>query len=445
MFKLLVTNIVAKRLRRKLADNTVSRADIDPVLAEVRVALIDADVNAGVVDDLLEAIAKRVVGVHLDKGMSPQNFVVTAIKDELTAVLGARTKSFDDRTADLRVMLVGLQGSGKTTTAAKVARHFKERRGRNPLLVAADTQRPAAVEQLRTLGEQVGVEVFHEAGKSPAEQVELAKPAARQAGKNMTIVDTAGRTDLNDELLGELSLLRRNGAFDEVFLVVDALVGQSVVDVAKRFDAAAKLTGVIVTKFDSDARGGAALSLAHVLKVPIVFVGTGERVGSLEVFHPNRMAERILGMGDVLSLAERAAEAVDENRARGQMERIFAGKMDLEDLLSQISSVAKMGSLSSVAKLIPGADRIGADELERAEAKMLRWQTLMSSMTLKERRGPKVLEREASRRNRIVKGAGMKPDDLNKLLAEWKKARDRMEKMGRDIRMGKNPFGSLGG
>jgi signal recognition particle subunit SRP54 len=296
--------------------------------------------------------------------------LITIIKDELINILGKHTASINTEHKQIKIMMVGLQGSGKTTTAAKLANYFKNKFEKKPLLVALDIYRPAAIDQLETLAKEINVDFFQKGTQNPTTTASQALEHAEANGENVIIFDTAGRLQTNAELMDELENIRNRVHPDEILLVVDAMSGQDVINVASEFNNHLGLTGFVITKLDSDARAGAALSLTHLLNVPIKFTGIGERVGSLDVFYPERIADRILGLGDIVSLAEKATEVLDEDKAKKSLARMLAGKMDLEDLLEQMKQISKLGSMSSIAKMLPNNQKLTEDRLFEAEHKM---------------------------------------------------------------------------
>jgi signal recognition particle subunit SRP54 len=371
-----------------------------------------------VVKDFIKSIRQKAVGRIINQGEDPEQVLLTIIKEELINILGKHTANVDTNRKQLRIMMVGLQGSGKTTTAAKLANYFKSKYAKKPLLVALDVYRPAAIDQLETLAKETNVDFYQHGTQNPTLTANEALEHADKKEENVVIFDTAGRLQTNEELMEELKSIRNRVKPDEILLVVDAMSGQDVINVASEFNKHLDLTGFVITKLDSDARAGAALSLTHLLNVPVKFTGVGEKVGSLDVFYPDRIADRILGLGDIMSLAEKATEVLDENKAKKSLGRMFAGKMDLEDLLEQMSQMSKMGSMSAIAKMLPNAPKLSDDKLFEAEMKMKVWKILMTSMTLKERRNPILFKKEPNRKLRVTKGAGRKPDELNKMLAE---------------------------
>lgn len=444
MFKAMLSSIISKRMRKKLETQTITEEDVSEVLKEIRIALLDADVNLQVVKDFIKAVREKAVGQMVDVGKDPQQIFLTIVKEQLIQILGKSVSTINYEKRPLKIMFVGLQGAGKTTTVGKVASLLKNKHNKNPMMVALDIYRPAAIEQLKTLSNEVDCTFFEKGTQNPAVTAEAALDYAKQNNCDAVLIDTAGRLQTNQELMQELLEIKKATSPDEILLVVDAMSGQEVINVATEFNNVLKLTGIVITKLDSDARAGAALSLTSILDVPVKFTGVGERLGSLDIFYPERMADRILGLGDVMSLAEKAAENLDEKDTMKSLQKMLSGKMDLEDLMRQMSAMTKMGPLSSLVKMIPGvANKISSDKIEEVEERLKVWKILMSSMTLKERRNPKLLQRESSRKARVIKGSGRKPDELNKLLKEWENAQKRMEEMGKVLKQGKNPFMQL--
>ncbi|GAA5414664.1 signal recognition particle protein [Ureaplasma ceti] len=443
----LIGNIVSKRMSKKLRNATITEDDIKELLREIRVALLDSDVNIKVVKDFIKNIKEKTVGQILDPKENPADFVLRVIKEELVQILGKEKAEINTNKKQMKIMMVGLQGSGKTTTVAKIANFYKNKNNKKPLLIAGDIYRPAAIDQLNTLAQEINVDFYQHGTTTTAQQiVKEGLDLADKQNNDLVIVDTAGRLQTNVELMEELVEVKKALSPDEILLVVDAMSGQDVINVAEEFNKWLKLTGIVITKLDSDARAGAALSLTSIINVPIKFTGVGERVGSLDIFYPERMADRILGLGDIMTLAEKAADVYDEKQAKNAMQRMLSGKMDLEDLLRQMEQLSKMGSLNGIMKMMPGAANMKVSEarLEEAEQKMGIWKVMLSSMTLKERRNPKLFKKQPSRKLRVVKGSGRNMDELNKLLKRWEEAKDKMAEAGKMLQMGKNPFGKGG-
>jgi len=414
---------IAKRLRGK---GRLTEADVDEVLAEIRTALLEADVNVGVVRDVVARIREQTIGITVSEALDPSQQIIKIVNAELVAMLGGETLKIAYSSVPPTVILMaGLQGSGKTTSAAKLARWFKSQ-GRQPLLVGADLQRPAAVDQLRTLGAQVGVPVFSEPG-DPVNTARRGLEEARRLGKDILIVDTAGRLAIDEEMMQQVADISRAVIPKYTFLVVDAMTGQDAVSVAKAFDERLAIDGVILSKLDGDARGGAALSVKTVIGKPIAFAATGERIDAFEQFHPDRMAGRILGMGDVLTLIEQAEKVFEADKAEETAARMLEGQFTLEDFLEQLQQLKKMGPLSGIMGMLPGMPKemkdaqIGDDQVKLTEA-------IIRSMTPHERRAPEIIN--GSRRTRIATGSGTQVADVNKLIKQFTEMQKMMKKMG---------------
>ena len=401
-------------------------AEVDEVLREIRVALLEADVNLEVVRNLVEAIRARCSGAELSKSLTPAQQVIKVVNEELTATLGGEPfrVQYASRPPTV-VLLAGLQGSGKTTAAAKLAHWFRQQ-GRHPLLVAADLQRPAAVEQLRVLGREVGASVFSEA-TNPVDVARRGVAEAERVGRDVVIIDTAGRVTLDEALMDEVREISAALTPQYRFLVLDAMTGQDALGTARAFNEAIGLDGLILTKLDGDARGGAALSVKHVVDRPVAFVSTGERIADFEPFHPDRMASRILGMGDVLTLIERAERVYDEDQAADTMERLRQGRFTLGDFHEQLQQMKKMGPLQSLMGMLPGMPK----EIRNAsidDRDVARVEAIIRSMTPAERDEPALIN--GSRRLRIANGSGTSPTDVNNLLRQFKEMQKLMRSSG---------------
>src|SRR5579871_386726 len=423
---------IFKRLRGR---GRLSDEDVAEVLREIRVALLEADVNLEVVRDLIERIRARATGAELSKSLTPAQQVIKIVNEELTATLGGEPLrlTYASRPPTV-VLLAGLQGSGKTTAAAKLGRWFKQQ-GRHPLLVGADLQRPAAVEQLRILGRDVGVAVFSE----PSDPVEVARRGVAEAvrvGRDVVVIDTAGRLAIDEVLMDEVRRISEAVHPHYTFLVIDAMTGQDAVQTARAFHDALELDGLILTKIDGDARGGAALSVKHVVGRPVAFVSTGERTTELEPFYPDRMASRILGMGDVLTLIERAEQEYDSQVAEKAMERLRAGRFSLEDFHEQLQQMKRMGPLQSMLGMLPGMPK----ELREAkidDRDVARVEAIIRSMTPAERDDPAIIN--GSRRLRIAHGSGTTTTDVNQLLRQFREMQKLMRTAGAMAGAGKLP------
>ena len=415
--------------------------DIDEALSEVRRSLLEADVNFRVARDFVASVKARAQGSEVLESLTPGQQVVKIVHDELTSLLGGGSHTLTLSSQPVTaLMLVGLQGSGKTTTAAKLALE-QRKQGRRSLLIAADLRRPAAIQQLETLGRQLDIPVYSEDPKSSS-AVKVARAGlerAQQLGVNWAIIDTGGRLQIDDGLMKELEEVKKSVSPNEILLVVDAMTGQDAVNTAEGFHGRVGLTGLIMSKMDGDARGGAALSITRVTGVPIKYMGVGERPDGLEAFHPDRLASRILAMGDVLTLIEKAQGAVDEDRAK-EMERKFRqASFDLEDFLEQIQSVRKMGSLSQIMEMIPGmgqmSKQLPAGDLD--ESRIERIEAIIRSMTPDERQRPEILN--GSRKRRISRGSGTTPQDINQLLNQFKQT----QKLVKQVSRSRNPASLL--
>ena len=414
---------ILKKVRGK---GRLTEADVDEVLGEIRAALLDADVNVGVVRSVVARIREQAVGAELSKALDPGQQIVKIVSQELTAMLGGETLKITYAGKPPTVVLMaGLQGSGKTTSAAKLAKWFKSQ-GRQPLLVGADLQRPAAVEQLRTLGKQIDVPVFSEPG-DPVSTATRGLAEARRIGKDVLIVDTAGRLSIDADLMDEIRRISDAVSPNYTFLVIDAMTGQDAVNTAEAFHNTLEIDGVILSKLDGDARGGAALSVKEVIGRPIAFAATGEKLDAFEQFHPDRMAGRILGMGDMLTLIEQAEQVFEKEEAEAAAAKLFEGDFTLDDFLDQLQQVKKMGSISSIMGMLPGMPKelknaeIGDDQVKVTEA-------IIRSMTPEERRRPDIIN--GSRRARIAKGSGTTVPDINRLVKQFAEMQKMMKRMG---------------
>jgi signal recognition particle subunit SRP54 len=411
-------NQVFQQLRRH---GKLSEADVDTAMREVRMALLEADVHYSVVKDFIARVRARAVGVEISKALNPAQQVIKIVNEELIATLGDVSRLNLTGSRPYVILLVGLQGAGKTTAAAKLARLLRSQ-GERVLLVAGDPYRPAAVKQLQTLGEKVNVPVFTEEGVLPPDLAAHAFDSAQKGSFSVVIIDTAGRSQLDDALMNELKAISRKVTPTEVLLVVDAMIGQEALRVAEGFRDAVQLTGLIMTKMDGDARGGAAISIRHVTHVPIKFLGVGEGQDALEVYDPSRLASRILGMGDVLGLIERAEANLDQETARVQAEKMMSGQFSLEDFAQQLKQLRKMGPLTQILEMLPGGMGQMAKQIspEDAERQLKLTEAVISSMTKQERRDPDILN--ASRRRRIARGSGTEVQDVNRILKQFREA-----------------------
>ncbi len=426
-------------LRGLRAKGRLSEQEVAAACREIRLALLEADVNFRVVRDFVNRVSEKAIGQEVMDSLTPGQQVVKIVHEELTSLLGSTASELDLEGEAPVVLMVGLQGGGKTTTAAKLARHLKAK-GMRPLLAATDLKRAAAVEQLRVVGEQVGVPVFEGEGEEALAVALGAAAKAREEGLGPAIIDTAGRTHVDEELMAELAAMKEAVSPREVLLVLDAMTGQDAVNVAGEFDRAVGVTGVILTKLDGDARGGAALSVRAVTGRPIKFAGVGEKLDALEVFHPDRMASRILGMGDVATLVEQAEAALDDNEAKELERRLREKRFDLNDFLRELQRLGKMGSLEHLMGLIPGLQALRRQgPLEVDPKRVARMTAIMQSMTPGERERPDIID--GSRRKRIAGGSGTSRQDVNLVLKQFRQMRAMLEQFAEAEEQGRTPKG----
>jgi signal recognition particle subunit SRP54 len=421
----------------------ISEKNIQDAINEIKIALLEADVNLRVVRRFVNQATEEALGEKVLRSVTPGQQFVKIIYDRMVALLGGDNQGLTLKGPDTQsvILLAGLQGSGKTTTAAKLALRLKGQ-GRKPLLVAADLVRPAAVEQLVVLGEKAGVEVFHEDARDPVRVVDGALTRARREQFDIVIVDTSGRLQVDDTLMAELVRIRDKARPDEVLLVADAMTGQNAVEIAREFDAKVSLTGVILTKFDSDTRGGAALSVKSITGKPIKFVGVSEKLDGLEPFYPERIASRILGMGDVVSLVEKAQETMELGEAQELQDKLASETFTLEDMLAQYKRMRKMGSIQSIVEMIPGLKGSGAEE-KIDEKGMKREEAIILSMTPTERRNYRIIG--PRRRTRIARGAGTSVFEVNRFLKKFEKTCLMMKKMSKNSKYQAQVLSQLGG
>ena len=415
---------------RLASHGKITEADVDVALREVRLALLEADVNFKVVKGFLARVRERAIGVEVTRSLTPAQQVIKIVHEELIATLGEGGKLDLSGPTPHVIMLVGLQGSGKTTACAKLALHLRKS-GQRPLLVAADVYRPAAVNQLQVLGKQLDVPVHAEpAGVKPPEICANAVKHAKQSAYSVVILDTAGRLHIDNDMMAELGQIKTKTNPGEILLVADAMTGQDAVRVADEFNQQVALTGLILTKVDGDARGGAAISIRSVTGVPIKFLGVGEKTDALEVFHPDRLASRILGMGDVLTLIEKAESSLDADKALEMGRRLTKGEFDLEDFLQQLAEVKKLGPLSQLMDMIPGMSKVSQNvSPDMTDSQLKQIEAIISSMTMQERRQPNVIN--ASRKRRIARGSGTTVQEVNTLLAQFRQTQRLMKQFGK--------------
>lgn len=414
---------VFKRLRSK---GKLSEADVKTAMRELRLALLEADVNYKVAKDFTNAVTEKCIGENVMESLTAPQTVVKIVKEELTALMGSEQARLKiSNKIPTVIMMCGLQGSGKTTHSAKLAKYLKSQ-GHRPLLVACDIYRPAAIEQLKVVGKAVDTPVFEMGTEKPEKTAVKAVAHARDYGYDFVILDTAGRLHIDNELMAELKRITEAVEVNDILLVIDSMVGQDAVNIAKAFNDILEIDGVILTKLDGDTRGGAALSVRAVTGKPIMFVGVGEKLDELDEFHPDRMASRILGMGDVLSLIERVESEMDQKKAEEAARKLEENRFDMNDLLEQFRQIKKMGSLKSILSMLPGMDKQLRD-VDIDDRQLLRIEAIIKSMTKKEREKPDIIN--ASRRRRIAAGSGMRVEDVNKLLRQYEQMKKMFKQM----------------
>lgn len=409
----------------------LTEQNMDEMLREIRLALLEADVNFKVVKTFIQNVKEKALGQDVLSSLTPGQMVVKIVHEELVELLGTTVSEVNFDKKPTIIMMVGLQGAGKTTTTGKIANLIRKKYSKKPLLVAADIYRPAAIEQLQTIGKQLDVPVFSKGTDIKPEQIVTeALEFAKENNNDVIFIDTAGRLHIDEVLMDELLNIKNIAHPDEILLVVDALTGQDIVNVASSFNEKLSITGAVLTKLDGDARGGGALSIRHITNVPIKFIGTGEKLDALDLFYPDRMADRILGMGDVMSLIEKAQDVIDEKSAKKSLDRLTSGQFGLDDMLEQLKQVQKLGPISGILKMIPG---MGANmpkiNDEDTNKEMKRTEAIINSMTKAERRDPSILN--AKRKQRIAAGCGMQVADINRLLKRFEQSKMLMENMTR--------------
>lgn len=438
-----ITNTFSDVFRKITGKSTITEKNIEEAVEQIKIALLEADVNLRVVRRFVNSTIEEAKGEKVLRAVDPGQQFIKIVHDKICALLGDEKKDLQLKGPDTLsiIVYVGLQGAGKTTAAAKLAARLKKE-GRKPLLAACDLVRPAAVEQLSVLGEKIGVEVYKEDTKDAVKVAKNAVNFAKKNAFNTLIIDTAGRLQIDESMMDEIAQIKKAVNPDELILVADSMTGQSAVDVAKTFDERLSLTGVILTKFDSDARGGAALSLKSVTGKPILFIGTGEKIEDFEPFHPDRIASRILGMGDVVSLVEKAQETIDLEEAEALQKKMASNDFTLQDMLEQLQRVKKMGPMESLMQMIPGlAGQIGDQDIDTSEMKMQ--EAIILSMTKKERANHLIIG--PSRRKRIAKGSGTCVADVNRLIKQFEKTRLMMKKISRNKGMQQKMMQQFGG
>ena len=416
----------------KITDENISEA-----MREIRIALLEADVNYQVVKEFINRVKEKALGMEVQKKLKPDELFIKIVKDELVELLGEKEVPLELSKKPTIIMLVGLQGSGKTTTCGKLANYLRKKHSKKPLLVACDIYRPAAIEQLQTVGKQLNIPVYSEGKKEVNEIIKNALDYAKENGNDYIIIDTAGRLHIDENLMDELINIKENFHLDETLLVIDAMMGQDAINVIKGFNESLDLTGCILTKMDGDTKGGVALSVRHLTNVPIKFIGDSEKMDGLSFFYPERMAERILDMGDVLSIAEKVEGIISEEDAETQAKKMLSGKYDLEDFLNNLKQIKKLGPLENILKMLPQARKMGINNVSINPKDMAHIEAIILSMTPYERKHPEVLK--ASRKQRISKGCGREVSEINKLLNQF----EEMKKMMKMMSSGnfKLPFG----
>ena len=415
---------------------TITEDNIGQAMREVRLALLEADVNYKVVKEFTNKVKEKALGEEVKKSLKPGEVFLKILKDELLELLGDEKPEFNLSGNPSIIMLVGLQGSGKTTTIGKLGNILRKKKNKKPMFIAGDVYRPAAIDQLKQLGKELNIEVYEEGKGNPVEIAKNGINYAKENGYDLILIDTAGRLNVDEELMSELKNINEEVKPTEIILVIDAMIGQDAINVINGFNDALPLTGTILTKMDGDTKGGVALSAKHLTGVPIKYIGTSEKLDGLTEFDPERMVSRILGNGDIMSIIEKAESVIDEKEAMSTVKKIQAGKMDLDDFLSQLKQIKKLGPLENLLKLLPGARKMGLNNISIDPKQFSRLEAIISSMTLKERRNPSLIK--ASRKQRIANGSGTTVQEVNKLLTQF----EQMQKMMKMMKNGnfKMPF-----
>ena len=405
----------------------ITEENISDMMREIRLSLLEADVNYKVVKEFTNTVKEKALGEEVNKSLSPGEAFVKIVKDELIELLGGESAPLTIDKNPTVTMLVGLQGSGKTTTIGKLANHLRKKHKKKPLLVACDIYRPAAIDQLIQIGKELGIEVYSEGKKDPTQIVTNALNYAKENNYDYILIDTAGRLHIDETLMDELKNIVEISHPHEVLLVIDAMMGQDAINVITGFNDALPLTGVILTKLDGDTRGGVALSVRHLTNIPIKFIGISEKLDGLVEFHPDRMASRIIGMGDILSLVEKVESEIDEKEAMQAAKKMAKGKFDLEDFLTQLNQIKKLGPLENILKMLPGAKKMGLNNVNIDPKRMSHIEAIILSMTPEERKDPSILK--ASRKERIAKGSGTTVTEVNQLLKQFEEMKKMMKMM----------------
>ena len=406
----------------------ITEENISEMMREIRLSLLEADVNYKVVKEFTNNVKEKALGEEVNKSLNPGELFVKIVKDELTELLGGENTPLNISGNPATLMLVGLQGSGKTTTIGKLANYLRKNNKKKPLLVACDVYRPAAIDQLKQIGKELNIEVYSEGKGNPVEISKNGIKYAKDNGYDYVLIDTAGRLQIDESLMDELINIQKEVNPDETILVIDSMMGQDAINVINGFNDKIKLSGVILTKLDGDTRGGVALSVKHLTNLPIKFIGVSEKMDGLTPFYPERMASRILGMGDILSIVEQVQSEIDEKEAEKTAKKMMKGNFDLEDFLNQLNQIKKLGPLENLLKLLPGAKKMGLNNVNIDPKIMKRTEAIVLSMTLEERRDPSILK--ASRKKRIADGSGTTIADVNKLLNQFEEMKKMMKMMG---------------
>lgn len=441
-----LTNRLNQTFKNITGKGKLSEKNMNEMLREVRMSLLEADVNYKVVKDFVDRVKEKAIGQEVMSSLNPGQMVVKIVHDEIVELLGTEEASINFKPSGITtIMMVGLQGTGKTTAAAKIANVLKKKKSRKPLLVACDIVRPAAIEQLKTLGKSIGVEVYSEGIEVPALiQAQHAMDYARTNNFDTVLFDTAGRLHIDEALMQELADIKDSVHPDDILLTVDAMTGQDIVTVAQSFHDQLSVTGLVLTKIDGDSRGGGILSVRAITNVPVKFVGQGEKVEDLDIFYPQRMADRILGMGDIMTFVEQAQEKMDMEEQAKAATKLMSGKFTLDDMLMQIRQMNKLGSLGGIMKMIPGMSQMaGQIDEAKAEGQMKKTEAMILSMTKAEREDPSILR--ASRKSRIAKGSGTQVADINRLITQFEKSKEAMKMMSQMAKSGRMPnMGNMG-
>lgn len=439
-----LTERLGRAFKNITGKGKLTEKNMEDMLKEVRMALLEADVNYRVVKKFLDSVKTKAMGQEVWSSLNPSQMVVKVVHDELVELLGEKEVPLRYKDSGVStIMMVGLQGTGKTTSVAKIARLAKNKENRNPLLIAADVIRPAAIEQLQTLGSSIGAEVFTLGPETDAvTTVRKGLDYAKEKGYDTVFIDTAGRLHVDEELMNELKEINKLCKPDNILLTVDAMTGQDIVQVAEAFHEALPITGLVLTKLDGDARGGGVLSVRKITGVPVQFVGMGEKIDEMDLFYPNRMADRILGMGDIMTFVEQAQEKMDLKATEESSKRLLDGSFTLEDMLIQFEQIGKMGPLGSIMKMIPGLNQMASHVNDaEAEKSMKRQKAIIQSMTLEERKDPSILR--SSRKNRIAKGSGTTLQEVNRLINQYEKMKQTMKQVANMQKSGKMNMGSM--